>query len=149
MSGSPESPSQLTPLKRAFLAIDQLQARLEASERSQNEPMAIIGMGCKFPGGADSPEAFWKLLCEGFDAVTDVPADRWNYRDYYDPDPDAPGKTSTRRAAFVRDIAEFDPQFFGIAPREAIGMDPQQRMLLEVSWQALEHAGISPASLAG
>ncbi len=149
MSGSPESPSQLTPLKRAFLAIEQLQARLEASERSQNEPIAIIGMGCKFPGGADSPEAFWKLLCEGFDAVTDVPADRWNYRDYYDPDPDRPGKTSTKRAAFVRDIAEFDPQFFGIAPREAIGMDPQQRMLLEVSWQALEHAGISPARLAG
>jgi acyl transferase domain-containing protein len=147
--GPPDQTAQLTPLKRAFLAIEQLQARVDELERAKREPIAIVGMGCRFPGGADSPEAFWRLLCEGYDAVSEVPPDRWDVDEYYDADPDVPGKTSTRRAGFVSDIADFDPQFFGISPREAVGMDPQQRMLLEVSWQALEHAGIDPSRLSG
>ncbi|MCC7360975.1 MAG: SDR family NAD(P)-dependent oxidoreductase [Anaerolineales bacterium] len=113
------------------------------------EPLAIIGLSCRFPGGADSPAAFWQLLADGVDAVSEVPADRWDVDAFYDPDPDAPGKTYSRWGGFVSHIDQFDPQFFGITPREAAGMDPQQRLLLEVAWQALESAGQVPAQLLG
>lgn len=105
------------------------------------DPIAIIGMGCRFPGGADSPGKFWQLLKSGVDAVSEVPAQRWDVNAFYDSDPAAPGKMSTRWGGFLEQVDQFDAQFFGISPREAVSMDPQQRLLLEVSWEALEDAG--------
>ncbi|WP_437760870.1 SDR family NAD(P)-dependent oxidoreductase [Sorangium sp. So ce1389] len=113
------------------------------------EPIAIVGMGCRFPGGADDPDAFWRLLEGGRDAVTEVPEDRWDIDAYYDPNPDAPGKLSSRWGSFIRGVDQFDAQFFGIGAPEALRMDAHQRVLLEVVWEALEHAGMSPDSLAG
>src|SRR5579883_244657 len=113
------------------------------------EPIAIIGIGCRFPGGASDPAAFWTLLERGGDAVTEVPADRWERRAFFDPDPSKPGKTYSRWGGFVADIDRFDPRCFGISPREAARMDPQQRLLLEVAWEALEDAGLPLAQLAG
>ncbi|MEZ4729290.1 MAG: long-chain-fatty-acid--CoA ligase [Caldilineaceae bacterium] len=112
------------------------------------EPIAIVGMGCRLPQ-ADTPAAFWQLLRNGVDAVTEIPATRWDQQRYYDADPNAPGKLYVRGGAFVTAVDAFDPHFFGIAPREAISLDPQQRLLLEVSWEALEQAGIAPAQLHG
>ncbi|MBT8226482.1 MAG: acyltransferase domain-containing protein, partial [Dactylosporangium sp.] len=113
------------------------------------EPIAIIGIGCRFPGGADDPQSFWQLLCEGRDAVTEVPADRWTAADFLDDDPAVPGKTVTRWGGFVDTVDAFDPPFFGISPREAARMDPQQRLLAEVAWEALEDAGVAAERLAG
>jgi 3-oxoacyl-(acyl-carrier-protein) synthase len=107
---------------------------------SAEEPIAVIGMACRFPNGASSPEAFWQRLRDGFDAIEEVPASRWPIDDYFDPDPQAPGKMYTRFGAFVGDIDRFDAHFFGISPREALHMDPQQRMLLETTYHALENA---------
>ncbi|MDZ4719317.1 MAG: polyketide synthase, partial [Roseiflexaceae bacterium] len=143
-----EQSPELSPLKRALLALEQMQARLDAAERAKRAPIAIIGMGCRFPG-ADSIAEFWQLLHDGIEAVGEIPADRWDIDAYYDPNPNAPGKMSSRRGGFLRSVDQFDPQFFGIAPREALSMDPQQRLLLEVAWEALEHAAIAPDSLAG
>ncbi|HSK76188.1 MAG TPA: type I polyketide synthase, partial [Thermoanaerobaculia bacterium] len=112
------------------------------------EPVAIVGMACRFPM-APSPQAFWRMLCDGVDATREVPADRWNADAWYDPDPQAPGTINTRRGAFLDRVDLFDPLFFGISPREAVEMDPQQRMMLEMVWEALEDAGIPPRSLAG
>ncbi len=114
-----------------------------------NQPIAIIGMGCRFPGGASTPNAFWELLRNGVDAITEVPADRWNWRMFYDANTQRPGKTYSRWGGFIKDIDKFDAQFFGISPREATRMDPQQRLLLEVAWEALENAGQVPDALAG
>lgn len=111
------------------------------------EPIAIIGVGCRFPG-ASTPEALWQLLDAGGNAVREVPPSRWDIGAYYDPEPGTPGKTYTRWGGFVDDVDRFDPHFFGIVPREAVSMDPQHRLLLEVSWEALEHAGQVPARLA-
>src|SRR5467141_1062645 len=111
--------------------------------------IAIVGIGCLFPGGNDSPERLWTFLREHGDAVGEVPRDRWNLASVYDPTPGAAGKMATRRIAFVPDIGTFDAAFFGISPREAAVMDPQQRMLLETAWRALEDAGIPIESLAG
>lgn len=113
------------------------------------EPIAIVGIGCRFPGSANSADALWELLLAGTDAVTEVPPDRWDVDALYDPDPAAVGKMYTRWGGFVDHIQTFDHAFFGITPREARNMDPQQRMLLEVSWEALEHAGIPPSALEG
>src|SRR5436189_1531516 len=104
--------------------------------------IAIIGIGCRFPGGVNDAESFWKLLLERKDAVTDVPGDRWNVERYYDPEPGIAGKTFAKRAGFLDQIDKFDPQFFGISPREAPYVDPQHRLLLETSWEAIENAGI-------
>lgn len=113
--------------------------------------IAVVGIGCRFPGGAHSPEAFWKLLENGVDAVTKVPADRWNAADWYNPDPSASGKSYTDRGAFLGldELKQFDAPFFGISPLEAVSLDPQQRLLLETSWEALESSGIEPKSLRG
>ncbi|MBL8348625.1 MAG: type I polyketide synthase [Rubrivivax sp.] len=135
-------------LKRSLQAIDQLQAKLASVERERTEPIAIVGIGCRFPLG-ESPAAFWEMLKNGVDAVTEVPPERWDVDAFYDPDPDKPGKSYTRWGAFTRDVDRFDAAFFGVSPREAVSMDPQQRVLLEVTWQALEHAAIAPSSLAG
>jgi len=134
--------------KRALLALRRLKARVEELERARTEPLAVIGVGCRFPGASD-PEAYWRLLHDGVDAVREVPADRWRIDDYYDPDPSTPGKTYCRWGGFLDRIDGFDADFFGIAAREALRIDPQQRLFLEVVWEALEHAGIPPRSLKG
>jgi myxalamid-type polyketide synthase MxaB len=121
----------------------------ENMNTSKKEPIAIIGIGCRFSGGANSPEAFWKLLRDGVDAITEVPSDRWNLDNFYDPEGTKPGKIRTRWGGFVDKIDEFDADFFGISPREASCMDPQQRLLLEVAWEALEDRGQVPENLAG
>ncbi|HEY9227526.1 MAG TPA: type I polyketide synthase, partial [Gemmatimonadaceae bacterium] len=143
------NPDYQVLLKRSLRAIEDLESKLDAAERSRSEPIAIVGIGCRFPGGANDPESFWKLLIDGVDAVTEVPPERWDAEKYFDPDPDAVGKTYARWGAFLKDVDRFDADFFGISPREAVGLDPQQRLLLEVSWEALEHAGIAPAALVG
>jgi myxalamid-type polyketide synthase MxaE and MxaD len=112
------------------------------------EPIAIVGMSCRFPGAA-GPEAYWRLLAGGGDAISEVPADRWDSATFYDPDISAPGRMNTRWGGFVEDIDRFDAAFFGISPREAARMDPQQRLMLEVAWEALEDAGQTRESLAG
>ena len=150
MAKASEIASNLSPLKKAFLALEEMQIKLKAAEDAQNEPIAIIGMGCRFPGGAHSPEAFWQLLCNGKDAIKEVPPDRWDSQLHYDPNPEAPGKMYTKKGGFLdAKIDEFDPHFFGITPREAISMDPQQRLLLEVCWETLENSGIASDSLKG
>ena len=140
---------EATQLRQALDALTKMRARLEAAERAKAEPIAIVGIGCRFPGAVDDPESFWALVMERRDAVTEVPADRWDAATLYDPDPLAAGKTSTRWGAFLEGIDRFDAAFFGISPREAARMDPQQRLLLEVAWNALEDAGLSPTGLAG
>lgn len=114
-----------------------------------SEPIAIIGMACRFPGESNTPEAFWQLLRQGKDALSTIPAERWDVDAFYDPDPAAQGKMYTRYGCFVQDMDRFDAQFFGIVPREALRMDPQQRLLVEVAWEALENAGLPVHSLAG
>src|SRR4029453_7746437 len=121
----------------------------KAVESSTHEPIAIVGMGCRFPGGANSPEDFWQLLCNGVDAISKTPRERWDLDAFYDPDPATPGKMYTKHGGFIKDVDQFDPQFFGISPREAATMDPQQRLLLEVSIEALENAGHAPNRLSG
>ena len=117
-----------------------------APSGASQEPIAIVGLACRYPGAADA-EAFWRLLLEGTDAISEVPADRWNIDELFSADTTVPGKMSTRWGGFLSDVDRFDPQFFGISPREAEQMDPQQRIVLELAWRALEDAGIRPASL--
>jgi len=125
-------------------------AKLEDSESAvQTEPIAIIGMGCRFPGKVSSPNHLWKLLCDGGDPITEVPRDRWDLRSFYDPDQGKPGKIKSRWGGFVDQIDLFDADFFGISPREAARVDPQHRMLLEVAYEAMENAGVPPEKLAG
>jgi acyl transferase domain-containing protein len=144
------APSEaLSPLKRALIAIETLQARLDAVERAQTEPIAIIGVGCRFPGGANTPDRFWERLRDGVDLISEVPADRWDVDAYYDPDQSTPGTMSTRCGGFLDQVDHFDPAFFNLSSGEAASMDPQQRLLLEVAWEALEHAGQVPSRLAG
>jgi len=138
---------KLSPKRLALLAV-QLQTRLDRIEGERAEPIAIIGMGCRFPG-APNPEAFWRLLEDGRDAVSSVPADRWDVDAFFDPDPDAAGRIASRWGGFLDRVDTFDAPFFGISRREAVSMDPQQRLALEVAWEALEHAGQSPRALSG
>ncbi len=114
----------------------------------QLEPIAVIGIGCRFPGAKD-PQAFWELIRDGKDGVSQVPESRWDTDSFYDRDPTKPGKANTKWGGFLEDIDKFDPQFFGIAPKEAVTIDPQQRLLLEVAWETLEDAGKIPEDLAG
>ena len=145
-----QSSSQLSTLKRAFLTIEEMEARIRALQRQKIEPIAIVGMACRFPGGADLPEAYWQILYEGVDAIIEVPTERWSIDEHYSSDPNVPGKMNTRSGGFLKEpVDTFDPQFFGISPREANSMDPQQRLLLEVSWEALENAGQAPSQLDG
>ncbi|MEM9923110.1 MAG: beta-ketoacyl synthase N-terminal-like domain-containing protein [Cyanobacteria bacterium P01_D01_bin.50] len=136
-------------LKNALVELKKMRSELNTIEEAKTEPIAIIGMGCRFPGGANNPEAYWQLLRNGVNAVTEIPSERWNVEAYYDSNPEAPGKMYTRYGAFLDDVSKFDPQFFEISPREAMSMDPQQRLLLEVTWEALENAGIPPEQIKG
>lgn len=139
----------LSPLKRAIIEIRALKQRVSELERGQRAPIALIGMGLRMPGGTTTPEAFWELLAGGVDTIGPIPAERWDVEGFYDTDREMPGKMYTRHGAFLDGIDQFAPQFFAIAPREAAQMDPQQRMLLQVAWEALEQAGQAPDRLDG
>jgi acyl transferase domain-containing protein len=136
-------------LKDALLKLDDLQSRLSAFERAAADPIAVIGIGCRFPGFADGPEALWQLLQDGRCTTAEVDPERWAADAYFDADAGAPGKINTRYASLLDRVDRFDAQFFGIAPREATQMDPQQRLILETSWEALENAAIVPTDLRG
>ena len=136
--------SQLSPMKVA-LATQQLAPKMALANA---EPIAVIGMGCRFPGGANSPEEYWQLLKEGRDAIQEMrDVERWDTDAYYDADPEAPGKMAVKNGGFLDQVDQFDAQFFGISPREAAVLYPQQRLLMEVAWEALENSGIVPSSL--
>lgn len=134
-------------LVEALRTIEELQARL--AEPQAAEPIAVIGMGCRLPGGVTEPDEFWHLLRNGVDATGEFPAERADAAAYFDPDPNAPGKAHTMRGGFLGRIDRFEPAVFGISPREAVGMDPQHRLTLEVTWEALERAGYAPDRLEG
>ncbi|MDI4656772.1 type I polyketide synthase [Xanthobacter autotrophicus] len=140
--------SSATTTERALCAIRDLRARVDLLERRQSEPVAIVGMGCRFPGAADLA-AFWDLLVRGEDPLGPVPQDRWNIDSLYNPDPQARGKTVSREGGYLPNLDRFDADFFGITPREAPFIDPRQRLVLETAWEALEDAGIPADRLAG
>ena len=142
---APSNPSSL--MQKAIQELKKTKQKLLNLEAQQREPIAIIGMSCRMPQGANTPEKFWESLCSGQDTITEVPKDRWDIEDFFDPNPDTPGKMCSRWGSFLHNIDQFDASFFGISPREAAMMDPQQRILLEVAWEVLENAGINPREL--
>src|SRR4029077_16751001 len=139
----------LSPLDRAAFAIRVLDEQVRALKRDRCEPIAVVGMACRFPGGANDPGDFWQLLHAGFDANREIPTGRFDIDAHYEPACDQAGKMYVRRGSFLDDVDQFDAAFFGISPREAERMDPQQRLLLETGWEAIEDAGIAPESLRG
>lgn len=138
-----------SPDERIAKLLQEARRQLELERSRRTEPIAIVGIGCRFPAAATSPAALWRVLCDGVDASREVPAERWDANAFYDPDPEVPGRAYTRRASFLEQVEEFDAAFFGISPREAAGMDPQQRLLLEIAWEAIEDAGIPLERLRG
>jgi len=136
-------------LKKALLELKRTKSKLQRLEKDASESIAIIGMGCRFPGGVNSPEKLWDLLNNSVDAIVDMDRERWDADSIYDPNPETPGTLYTKANGLVDDVDQFDNDFFNVAPVEAELMDPQQRLLLESSWNALEHAGIEPRTLMG
>lgn len=150
MTGQTTQPDYRRHLATALRTIERLEHKLSTSRDAWlDEPVAIVGMGCRFPGGANTPEEFWELLRNGVDATAEFPLERADARPFYDEDPDAPGKAYTTRGAFLSRVDRFEPEVFGISPREALGMDPQHRIALETTWEALERAGYSPNNVDG
>src|SRR5882757_4137194 len=135
----------------ALRKIDDLSARLEIAEKGDTEPIAVVGMGCRFPGGVNNPARYWQLLQDGASGIVRVPKDRWDADAFYSADSTVPGTICSREGGFLTSWQpdEFDAEFFGMSPREAAGMDPQQRLLLEVAWEALENAGITARAIRG
>src|SRR5947209_16811104 len=148
MTSLAERAAHMSPKAREVLARELVRAGT-AFPTGIAEPVAVVGIGCRLPGSVTGPDSFWQLLIDGRDGVHEVPADRWDVDAFYDPEPQAPGRRTTTWGGFVDAVAGFDADFFGITPREAEAMDPQQRVLLEVAWEALEHAGLPPESLSG
>ena len=147
MSDLSERLAGLSPAQRKLL--ERRLAQRQGDEQSgRPEPIAIVGMACRFPAAPDLA-AFWRLIHLGRDGVVEIPTSRWDLDEFYDPTGEQPGKISVRRAALLDDIEQFDPQFFGITPREAVQIDPQQRILLEVAWEALENAGLPADQIGG
>src|SRR5580693_5142112 len=138
-------------ITEALRKIDDLTAKLEIAEKGDTEPIAVVGMGCRLPGGADSPDMFWRLLRDGGNGIVQVPSERWDADAFYSDDHSVPGTICSREGGFLTSWRpdEFDAEFFGISPREAAAMDPQQRLLLEVTWEALENAGITAPMIRG
>ncbi len=145
------SPDRRAIIAEALRKIDDLTARLAVAERGDTEPVAVVGMGCRLPGGVDTPGQYWQLLLDGGSGVVRVPAQRWDADAFYSADHTVPGTICSRDGGFLTSWQpdEFDAEFFGISPREAAGMDPQQRLLLEVAWEALENAGITAEAVRG
>ena len=143
--------NQARALKDANAEIARLRAKVskQADGKGLREPIAIIGIGCRFPGGVRTPQDFWSLLKSGRDVLRDIPSDRWDIDEHYNPAVTVPGKIYVRQGYYLDNIDQFDPQFFGLSPREAESLDPQQRLVMEVCWETLEHAGIAPTSLKG
>lgn len=140
--------SSLSALQKAYSTIQLLRRQLNQLEQSKSEAIAIIGMGCRAPD-AKNPDELWNLIRSGKDAVSEIPASRWDAKSYFDPRPGTPGKSYTMHGGFIEGVDQFDASFFQISAREAESMDPQQRLLLEVTWEALENAGIPPSTLFG
>ena len=138
-----------SPVKRALQEIERLRHEVEQLKRAHQEPLAIIGYACRFPGGAVDPESFWRLLAEGREGIAEIPPERWDIDAYYHPDAQRAGGISSRYGGFLSGIDRFDAEFFSISPREAAAMDPQQRLIAEVAWEALESAGIPLQRLSG
>ncbi|MEU8901777.1 beta-ketoacyl synthase N-terminal-like domain-containing protein, partial [Nocardia sp. NPDC048505] len=137
-------------LRTSLMEVEELRNANQRLRGAAREPLAVVGMGCRFPGGVVSPEDLWRVVVEGRDVVGEFPVDRgWDVADLYDPRPGVAGKSYTRSGGFLEGAADFDAGFFGISPREAVEIDPQQRLVLEVVWEALESAGVDPKSLHG
>ena len=143
------SEANLSTVKQALIALESARAQIQAAEKQKYEPIAIVGIGCRFPGNINSPKDFWEFLIAEKDAVTEIPTTRWDSKALHSPRYEEAGKIITTQGAFFNQVQESDPEFFGISPREAKSMDPQQHLLLEVCWESLENANIVPASLNG
>lgn len=144
-----QNPDYKKLIASTLTKMEAMQARITELETRQSEPIAVVGMGCRFPGGINSPEGYWNYCKDGLDAIVEVPKSRWDISKFYAQEP-TPGKMNTRYGGFLQqDITEFDARFFSISSREATSMDPQQRLLLEVTWEALENANLPPSNLAG